>query len=97
MVKRLWEIGSGNLPKPALNIKMPDLDNLPAAHNNTTNSINGDVNINMEMNLPNVTNSKEFSTAVKRAFQNDESLRKCIQAGTIDLIAGKNKLEYMKY
>ena len=85
MSQRLWDIASNNIPVGA-NVQMV---NIPQS------GIGGTVNVNAEMDitLPNVTNYDEFKTEL----QKDSKFEKFIKEITIGQLNGNNTMNKRKY
>ena len=89
MTKNLWDFMSN--PGSFIN-DFSDSEKYGIKNEDNSSSVNvGDINI--ECNLPNVINSKDFV----REFVNNKDIEKAVKAMTIDRLRGKSSLAKNKY
>lgn len=88
MVDNLWNLAQLNTP--AIKVNLPTLPKME--RNNVSNSVNMSVD-GVEINLPNVTNYKEFRNELIK----DSTFTNAMGTYVNNKIMGKNPLEHLKY
>ena len=88
MVDNLWNLAQLNTP--SIKVNLPTLPKME--RNNVSNSVNMSVD-GVEINLPNVTNYKEFRNELIK----DSTFTNAMGTYVNNKIMGKNPLEHLKY